>query len=229
MYALSLMLWTIVREPAKRSPESLWHVWRGLNHVLMNNQAEVHKLKSEYVEAHTIHTHILQEASVERDPYYHALALLNVAEIDMSMGAQEQHVEKNIQTAQKLFNTRRLGMEMMMCETILADLHLRGGNPLVAERLNAPSGTVEELEDNLSDIEDLEEDLKKAITVVEMNVIYSSEEESEVARILMLICASPEDSQRMIERRGGNRRIQPTAKALLAPVPQQPGNSRCNG
>jgi ATP/maltotriose-dependent transcriptional regulator MalT len=105
------------------------------NHVLMNNQAEVHKLKPEYVEAHTIHTHILQEASVERDPYYHALALLNVAEIDMSMGAQEQHVEKNIQTAQKLFNTRRLGMEMMMCETILADLYLRGGNPLVAESL----------------------------------------------------------------------------------------------
>jgi hypothetical protein len=81
-------------------------------------------LKSEYVEAHDIHTRILREAPVDQDPYSHAFALLNIAEIDVFIGNPKQNVQRNIQTARKLFNTRGL-LEVTMCDTTLADLYLR--------------------------------------------------------------------------------------------------------
>jgi tetratricopeptide (TPR) repeat protein len=106
-----------------------------LEHLIMNNLAEVHKLKSEYVEARNIHSGLLQKAPEDQDPYHHALALLNIAEIDVSIGAPQQNVQMNILTARKLFNTRERVTEVMMCETIIADLFLREGNILVAESL----------------------------------------------------------------------------------------------
>jgi tetratricopeptide (TPR) repeat protein len=99
-----------------------------LDHYIMNEQAEVHNLKSEYVEAHNIHTRILQKASVDQDPYQHAFTLLNIGEIGVRTGAPKQNVERNIQTARELFSTRQLDWEVMLCEINLADLYLREGN-----------------------------------------------------------------------------------------------------
>ncbi|KAJ7888451.1 hypothetical protein B0H13DRAFT_2277398 [Mycena leptocephala] len=56
-----------------------------LDHGIMTTQAEVYKLKSEYVEAHSIHISILEETSTQ-DPFGYGLALLNVAEIDVMIG-----------------------------------------------------------------------------------------------------------------------------------------------
>jgi hypothetical protein len=50
----------------------------------MNTQAETHKLKSEYIKAHSIHTSILEAISIQ-DPLSYGVALLNVAEIDVSI------------------------------------------------------------------------------------------------------------------------------------------------
>ncbi|KAJ7908507.1 hypothetical protein B0H13DRAFT_2016529, partial [Mycena leptocephala] len=56
-----------------------------LDHNIMSNQAEVHLMKSEYVEARHIHTEILKAISIEQDSYQHALILLNIAQIDVQM------------------------------------------------------------------------------------------------------------------------------------------------
>jgi tetratricopeptide (TPR) repeat protein len=57
------------------------------DHGIMANQAEIHKLKSEYVEAQNIYTRILQEISVDQDSREYAYALLNIAKIDVFVGA----------------------------------------------------------------------------------------------------------------------------------------------
>ncbi|KAJ7859441.1 hypothetical protein B0H13DRAFT_1901465 [Mycena leptocephala] len=106
-----------------------------LGRAIMNDQAEIRKLKSEYLEARNIHSGLLQVAPIDQDPYNHAFALLNIAEIDVSIGTPKESVQRNIQTARMLFNTRGLNMEVIMCETILADLCLREGNTLEAESL----------------------------------------------------------------------------------------------
>ncbi|KAJ7935862.1 hypothetical protein B0H13DRAFT_2462800 [Mycena leptocephala] len=107
----------------------------GLDCVLMNNQAEVHRLKSEYLEARDIHSRLLHEAPKDQDPYHHALGLLNIAEIDVSIGASEYNVEGNIKAARKHFSIMGHVNRVMTCETILADLYLREGNVLAAESL----------------------------------------------------------------------------------------------
>jgi tetratricopeptide (TPR) repeat protein len=106
-----------------------------IDRTIIIHQGEVHKLKSEYAEAGSIHHGLLQEASINRDPYHHAVALLNVAEIGVYIGAPKQTVQGDIQTARKIFNTREMHMEVVMCETTLANLYLREGNMQAAESL----------------------------------------------------------------------------------------------
>jgi tetratricopeptide (TPR) repeat protein len=56
-----------------------------IDHNIMNQQAEIHLVKSEYHEAHNIQTQILQECLLHWDSYDHAFALLNLAEIGLSI------------------------------------------------------------------------------------------------------------------------------------------------
>jgi tetratricopeptide (TPR) repeat protein len=105
-----------------------------LDHNVMNTQAEIHKLKSEYVEARSIHNSILEETSIQ-DPYSYAVALLNVAEIDVMIGAPKDDVERNCDTARKIFNTTGYVEGVTMCDVTLADLYLREGNSLVAKMI----------------------------------------------------------------------------------------------
>ncbi|KAJ7793286.1 hypothetical protein B0H13DRAFT_1935504 [Mycena leptocephala] len=101
----------------------------------MTTQAEIHKFKSEYVEARNIHFMILQETSVDQDSYTYGIALLNVAEIDVLIGAPMEDVQGVYEKAREIFSTQNLVTEVVMCDTILADLHLREGNFLTAKTL----------------------------------------------------------------------------------------------
>jgi tetratricopeptide (TPR) repeat protein len=92
-------------------------------------------LKSEYLEARDIHSRLLHEAPKDQDPSHHAIALLNIAEIDLSIGASKYNVERNIEAARKHFSIMGHVYHIMMCETTLADLYLREGNVLAAESL----------------------------------------------------------------------------------------------
>ncbi|KAJ7887991.1 hypothetical protein B0H13DRAFT_1888545 [Mycena leptocephala] len=101
------------------------------DHGIMTTQAEAHNLKSEYVEARDINNRLLHEAPKHQDPYHRTFAY--IAQIDVSVAAPIQNIQKNMETARKQFNNMGLAMELTMCETVLADLYLREGNILVAQ------------------------------------------------------------------------------------------------
>ncbi|KAJ7916013.1 hypothetical protein B0H13DRAFT_1871622 [Mycena leptocephala] len=100
---------------------------------IMNTQAEIHRLKSEYVEARNIHNTIL-EGTTMQDPYNYGFALLNVAEIDVLIGAPKNNVQRNCDRARKVLETVE---GVAMCDIILADLHLREGNSFAAKTILA--------------------------------------------------------------------------------------------
>ncbi|KAJ7620730.1 hypothetical protein DFH06DRAFT_1359729, partial [Mycena polygramma] len=103
-----------------------------LDHDIMNAQAEVHRLKSEYTEAQNIQQQILQETSITQAPLNHGLALLNITEIDVAMGVPKDAVQQNIDAARKIFSTIGHQWGATACDAILADLALRDGNPKAA-------------------------------------------------------------------------------------------------
>ncbi|KAJ7823171.1 hypothetical protein B0H13DRAFT_1919753, partial [Mycena leptocephala] len=106
-----------------------------LDHYIMTIQAEIHKLKSEYVAARSIHSRILQETSVTQDFHTYGFALLNIGEIDVSLGAPKEDVQGVFEKAREIFSTRNIVAEVMMCDASLADLYLREGNLLEAKTI----------------------------------------------------------------------------------------------
>ncbi|KAJ6475994.1 hypothetical protein C8R47DRAFT_1075826 [Mycena vitilis] len=105
-----------------------------LSHSVMNTQAEIHKLKSEYSEARNVHHQIL-ENTIARDPLHHAFALLNIAEIDVSMGITKEAVQKHNEAARSVFRTAGYVRGPALCDTIVAELTLREGNISAAKTL----------------------------------------------------------------------------------------------
>jgi tetratricopeptide (TPR) repeat protein len=105
-----------------------------LDHNITNSQAEIHRHKSEYVEARSIHNTILEETSIQ-DPYDYSYALLNVAEIDVLIGAPKNDVQRNCDRARKMLDTLGDVEGVILCDVILADLYLREGNSLAANTI----------------------------------------------------------------------------------------------
>ncbi|KAJ7733123.1 hypothetical protein B0H16DRAFT_170788 [Mycena metata] len=106
-----------------------------MDNLVMNSQAEVHKLKTEYAQAYNVQTQILKNASAEEDPYRNAHALLTLAEIGVQIGTDTPDVQANIDKAITLFTTMTMWRHLIWCETIQADLNLRDGDFLAAEKL----------------------------------------------------------------------------------------------
>ncbi|KAJ7334922.1 hypothetical protein DFH08DRAFT_1019594 [Mycena albidolilacea] len=104
------------------------------NFGIMSTQAEVHKCKSEYSEAWTIQTKILQ-ISTNQSAYGHATALLGLAEIAVSLGVLKYDVQRNIDLARSKSTTLNLKSWIICCDTILADLYLREKDLTAAKRL----------------------------------------------------------------------------------------------
>ncbi|KAJ7813284.1 hypothetical protein B0H14DRAFT_1443521 [Mycena olivaceomarginata] len=101
---------------------------------IMTTQAEVHKCKSEYSEAWNIYTKMVQN-TVDRDPQWHASALLNLAEVGVWMGVPKHDVQRNIELAQSKFTTMGLKLLTICCDCVLADLYLREQDLLGAKTL----------------------------------------------------------------------------------------------
>ncbi|KAJ7346117.1 hypothetical protein DFH08DRAFT_210816 [Mycena albidolilacea] len=72
-------------------------------YATLTTQAEVHRYKTEYVEAHKIYSQILQEVSVEQDAYVYAWCLLWIAEIEVATGASHDDVQRKIDAAKSNF------------------------------------------------------------------------------------------------------------------------------
>ncbi|KAJ6570859.1 hypothetical protein DFH09DRAFT_1079841 [Mycena vulgaris] len=97
--------------------------------------AEVYKSNSEYAEARSIHVQILHKYSANKDPWEHAYALLNIAKIDVAIGAYKDDVQRSIDTAKSIFNAQNYSTGVRCCDTILGELNLRDGNFLLAKTI----------------------------------------------------------------------------------------------
>jgi tetratricopeptide (TPR) repeat protein len=105
-----------------------------LDHDIMNTQAEIYRLKSEYAEARSIQIRILEGSTIQ-DPHNYGYALINVAEIDVLIGAPKNDVQRNCDKARKTFNTMGYVEGVALCDIILADLYLREGDSLAAKTI----------------------------------------------------------------------------------------------
>jgi tetratricopeptide (TPR) repeat protein len=88
-------------------------------------QAEVHRCKSEYLEARKIQMHILQDISEDQNPYQHGLGLLNIAQIDVETGATDNDVQWTINTAAILFQKINFSVGITYCDMFRAALDLQ--------------------------------------------------------------------------------------------------------
>ncbi|KAJ7457401.1 hypothetical protein FB451DRAFT_1509666 [Mycena latifolia] len=106
-----------------------------LDLATLNDQAEIHLLKSEYVEARGIRTQILWTAPIEQNQYHHALTLLNISQIDIELGTLSDGVYRNIDTAKQLFSCMQYSMGFIWCDMIMAALNVNQGDLLKARSL----------------------------------------------------------------------------------------------
>ncbi|KAJ7482625.1 hypothetical protein FB451DRAFT_1442105 [Mycena latifolia] len=104
---------------------------------ILNVRAEVHLLKSEYVEAQIIHTQILRNPLIEQHshPYRHALSLVTMAHIDVEVGASRDKVHRNIDTAKQLFSHAGSSRGPILCDITTAALYLNEVDLLKAKNL----------------------------------------------------------------------------------------------
>ncbi|KAJ7820221.1 hypothetical protein B0H14DRAFT_1346542 [Mycena olivaceomarginata] len=102
---------------------------------LMDTEAACHAKKSEYGVALKIYAKMLLNVSVDQSPYLHAMALLNIAEVQLLMGSPKDIVEKNISLAQSIFTTLGIRAMIISCEVELAALYLREKDLVTAKLL----------------------------------------------------------------------------------------------
>ncbi|KAJ7035300.1 hypothetical protein C8F04DRAFT_1233737 [Mycena alexandri] len=105
----------------------------GMSHTsvdydLMASQAEVHKHKSEYVEAHNIQNQILQMVLATHSLYHRAFTLMNISEIEVFMGVSKDLIEEKIDASQAISKPSKSAMLITACDAIQADLNLREGD-----------------------------------------------------------------------------------------------------
>ncbi|KAJ6523457.1 hypothetical protein DFH09DRAFT_1420862 [Mycena vulgaris] len=99
-----------------------------LDSTILQSQAEIHKMKSEYVEALNIQTKIFHRSPIESGPAKHAVVLLNIAELEVQLGEPMEDVQNNIDTAKSIFNSLNYLVCEMMCDATMGALHLREKN-----------------------------------------------------------------------------------------------------
>ncbi|KAJ7732131.1 hypothetical protein B0H16DRAFT_1696462 [Mycena metata] len=101
-----------------------------LKRFLMNSQAEVHRLKSEYVEAHNIQTQILrlQKMMGTHNLYVQGYQLANIAELEVLLGVSKDLIQEKLDTVRAIGKMSQNPMVIAACDTIQGDLNLREGD-----------------------------------------------------------------------------------------------------
>jgi tetratricopeptide (TPR) repeat protein len=95
--------------------------------AIRSSQAEVHRCKSEYVDARNILIHILHDTNADHNPYIHAFALLNIAQVDVEIGGFGNDVQQNIHRAGVLFQKINYSLGIKYCDMFRAALDLQLG------------------------------------------------------------------------------------------------------
>ncbi|KAF8169960.1 hypothetical protein K438DRAFT_1854497 [Mycena galopus ATCC 62051] len=130
-YQQGLFLLQRAREHLKLCGMSDGNLDRGI----LNTQALIHVLKTEYTEARSIHSTIAQNTSPEQDAFRHAYALFSMGQIDVALGRTERHVEDHLENAKMLLSSIGYSIGVNECEMSLANLKLTAGDFITAKAL----------------------------------------------------------------------------------------------
>ncbi|KAF8130935.1 hypothetical protein K438DRAFT_1788449 [Mycena galopus ATCC 62051] len=90
------------------------------------NQAEIHRLKSEYIQAQNMYRGVAETTSTEENALPHALALLNIALIDMEIGGDEKNIYHNLNVARAV-QSRGGPQAIAPCDMLEANMELLEG------------------------------------------------------------------------------------------------------
>jgi tetratricopeptide (TPR) repeat protein len=99
---------------------------------LMNIEANVYELKTEYSDARCIQEAILHQTSAVLSPAHYAHALANIASIDIVTGASADIVARNLEAARNSFQNAQYPRGLHFCDNFHADLRLREGDTMAA-------------------------------------------------------------------------------------------------
>jgi hypothetical protein len=102
--------------------------------MIMNIQMDVHRMKSEYVEARAIQTRIL-DAIGDEGSYERAIGLLNIAQIDVELGTAACDVQTTLATVTPIFKTIGWPGGILWHDVAQAALHMREGDLAAARTL----------------------------------------------------------------------------------------------
>ncbi|KAJ7469043.1 hypothetical protein FB451DRAFT_1255624 [Mycena latifolia] len=106
-----------------------------LYHTVVNCEAETHFLKSEYIEARQIHARALRATSAEQDAQTHAWAIMNIAEIDLKIGAEGHAISKDLAKAKTLLVAIKQPFGITLCDILMGELILREGDRRTAKAM----------------------------------------------------------------------------------------------
>ncbi|KAJ7721979.1 hypothetical protein B0H14DRAFT_3520459 [Mycena olivaceomarginata] len=96
--------------------------------LLMNMEAEVYQLKTEYTEARRIQEVLLRQTSAVLCPNVHGYTLANIAFLDTVTGASTDVVSSNLRAATRVFQIAHYPRGISICELFHAGLLLREGD-----------------------------------------------------------------------------------------------------
>ncbi|KAJ7159686.1 hypothetical protein C8R46DRAFT_1287162 [Mycena filopes] len=102
---------------------------------LLHIQAEIHLLKSEYVEARQIHATNLRESGLDPSSGDYVITLVSIAEIDILIGTRRELISQTLETADKTCISTHYLRGHTLCDLYSAHLNLREGDPASARTL----------------------------------------------------------------------------------------------
>jgi tetratricopeptide (TPR) repeat protein len=97
------------------------------HNIIMDSEAEMHLLRTEYTEARHIQEAILDQTSAVLSPVGHGYALINIALLDILTGNSADMVVRNLDAATSAFCKAQYLHGISWCELGHADLQLREG------------------------------------------------------------------------------------------------------
>ncbi|KAJ7742216.1 hypothetical protein B0H16DRAFT_1464089 [Mycena metata] len=100
--------------------------------TLVTTRTEIHIRKSEYAEAKSIQTALLQNPAINKNSGRYAYTFLNIALVDVMIATTKELVEQNLVAARKVFTRVKSPVPIIYCDMVLADLNLREGNWVLA-------------------------------------------------------------------------------------------------
>ncbi|KAF7290279.1 ATPase-AAA-core domain-containing protein [Mycena indigotica] len=102
---------------------------------ILGSLAEVRKEQSDYTAARETQQAIWERVSGRDDPFIHAMAQLNLAELDVPLGAARAAVDANVSAAREGFAAIGFSKGGPICDMVQGDLELREGHYAEAQRL----------------------------------------------------------------------------------------------